>query len=402
MAQTQTQLHFRPTHLNESLVDLVDNGIIVVDNDLIIHHYNKWIEIQTHIKESAVIGQKITDLFSTINAKILKRKIKTTLLMQNATYYTANTSGYLIPIKINQIQNSKFEYMQQDVSIVPYDLEHNQVALIITDQTRMANTQALLEENILEVKKLNNALLKEKELTQKQYEQLLESSRNAAMGEMISMIAHQWRQPLSIINTSIGTIKVKQELNILDKESMDTTLQRIETTVLHLSETINDFRDYFKPNKKQTLVNLSSLLEKAANFLQTELENFGIQYTQEIDTDIDILTYKNEFLQAILNILKNAIDAYEHKNLTNKFIQVSANIKNKKLHLNILDNAGGIQADVLTKVFEPYFSTKSKNGTGLGLYMSQKIIQEHLKGSIQISSKDNKTLVTITLPIQEK
>ncbi len=322
--------------------------------------------------------------------------------MQSATYYTASTSGYLIPIKINQIQNSKFEYMQQDVSIVPYDKQNKQVALIITDQTGMANTNALLEENILQVKKLNQALLQEKELTQKQHQQLLISSRNAAMGEMISMIAHQWRQPLSIISTSIATIQVKKTLDILNEESFNRILERIENTVVHLSETINDFRDYFKPNKQQTLVHLPTLLNNSIDFLQIEMENLNIKYILNVDVEHEILLYKNEFLQVIINLIKNSIDSFQDKKNQNKFIQIDAHIQNKELQLSILDNAGGIEPNILNQIFDPYFSTKSKNGTGLGLYMSQKITQERLHGSLQISTKDNQTLATITLPLQEK
>jgi len=402
MAQTETQLHSRPAHLGEHIVDLIDNGVIVIDTDLIVSHYNKWIEIQTQRKESDVLAKKITEIFPNINAKILTRKVKTALRMQNPTYYTASSSQYLIPIKINQIQNSHFNYMQQDVSIVPFNLDKNQVALIITDQTRMANTNALLEESIAKVKKLNNELLIEKELTKQQNEKLIASSRHAAMGEMISMIAHQWRQPLSVINTSIATFKVKKELKLNDEKGIENIFEKIEKIVLYLSETINDFRDYFKPNKEKTVVNLSSLLSKSTYFLKTEILSCNIDYKEDIDKNVNILTYKNELLQVILNILKNSLDAFKESNLQNKYIHVTTHIDKEKLYLKIEDNAGGIEDDILNKVFEPYFSTKSKNGTGLGLYICHTIVENHLQGNIQILSPNNKTLVTITLPLQEK
>ena len=196
MAQTETQLHIRPADLDKHIVANIDNCIVIIDTALDIYYYNKWMEIQTHKKESDVLFKKLTNIFPNINAKVLARKIKTALRMKNATYYTASTTKYLIPIKINKIQNSHFCYMQQDVSIVPYNIEKNQVALIITDQTRMANTNALLEENIAKVKELNRELLIEKELTKKQHEQLIASSRNAAMGEMISMIPSGGHNPV--------------------------------------------------------------------------------------------------------------------------------------------------------------------------------------------------------------
>ncbi len=398
MAQTKTQPDSRRTFLDNTLVNLINNGLIILDETLKIHAYNKWMQIQTNKQEETVLDQKITELFPNINEKVLQRKIKTTLLMQNATYYTASTSNYLIPIKINQIQNSKFEYMQQDVSIVPYDVANKKVALIITDQTGMANTNALLRENILKVKKLNEALIQEKALTQKQHEQLIVSSRNAAMGEMISMIAHQWRQPLSVINTSIASLKIKKELGLLNESATDNTLQRIEKIVLYLSDTINDFRDYFKPNKNQTVIHLASIFEKAFDLLKTEFESENITYTQSIDENITITTYKNDFLQVILNLLKNSLDAFHENNATQKWLKITTKQTKEKLILQITDNAGGIKKEVLKKIFEPYYSTKSKNGTGLGLYISQKLIEDHLQGSIEISSKDNQTFVTISLP----
>ena len=305
MAQTKNQLHSRPADLDKQIVASIDNGIIIIDISLEIYHYNKWMEIQTHKKEESVIFKKLTDIFPNINAKVLTRKVKTALRMNNATYYTANSSKFLIPIKINQIQNAHYDYMQQDVSIIPYDTKNNQVAIIITDQTRMSNTNALLKENIAEVKKLNRELLQEKEITKRQHEQLIASSRNAAMGEMISMIAHQWRQPLSVINTSIATMKAKQELQILDNNTLDVTFDKIENTVIYLSDTINDFRDYFRPNKIKTHVKLADLFEKSIYFIETELSNMNIEFHKDIDNNITLKTYKNELLQTIINIINS-------------------------------------------------------------------------------------------------
>ncbi len=399
MAQNKTQYNFRSTLIDKKIIAAINNGVIVLDSDLTIHHYNKWLEIHTHMKEEAVLGKRLTEIFPQIKEKTLLRKIKTALRMHTPTYYTATVSHYLIPIKINQIENSHFTYMQQDVSIIPFDEENELVALILTDQTNMANTNALLAAHVEKIKELNEQLLKEKELTEIQHKQLLANSRSAAMGEMISMIAHQWRQPLSLISTLLANIKIKQELHTLDEKSMNNSFEKIDETVKYLSETINDFRDYFKPNKVKSEVQLQELFGKSIFFLKDEMTQYNIAYKPDIEDDLTLCTYKNELLQSIINIIKNSIDAFKSNDITSdKKITVQA--KGYKQHLCVMieDNAGGIDEKIIGKIFEPYFSTKNKNGTGLGLYMCKVIITEHLHGTISIESEGNGTKVAINLP----
>ena len=398
MAQNKTQYDFRSTLIDKKIVTAMNNGVIILDSELKIHHYNKWLEIHTHIKEKELLGKKLTDIFGEIKEKTLLRKIKTALRMHTPTYYTAITSHYLIPIKINQIENAHFSYMQQDVSIIPFDEQNKLVALILTDQTNMANTNALLAAHVEKIKELNEQLLKEKELTEIQHKQLLANSRSAAMGEMISMIAHQWRQPLSLITTLLANVKIKKELHTLDEKSMDDSFVKIDDTVKYLSETINDFRDYFKPNKVKSEIKLAELFNKSIFFLKDEMTQFNISYSLDINNNLSVYTYKNELLQSIINIIKNSIDAFKTNSITEKKIGVT--VKTLKHHISIIieDNAGGIEHEIIEKIFEPYFSTKNKNGTGLGLYMCRVIIVEHLQGEISIESQNNGTKVAINLP----
>ena len=398
MAQNKTQQHFKPADVDKEILSVINNGVIILDNKLQIYYFNKWMQIHTKLTQEYAVGKKIYDLFKNINTKTLLRKVKTALKIQTPTYYTASSSHYLIPIKINQIETSQFEYMQQDVSIIPFEKNKQFVAVIITDQTIMANTNALLEANIQKVKELNKALIKEKEKTEFQHKQLLSNSRSAAMGEMISMIAHQWRQPLSLINTFIATLKIKKEMGILDEQTIDESLDKIQQTNNFLSNTIDDFRDYFKPNKIATEVNVLGLFEKSLFFLKNELKQLNIDYSINIDANINIVTYKSQLVQIILNILKNSIDAFKDKTNKDKKIAVIALKKENFLLITIEDNAGGIKNEHLQKVFEPYFSTKSKNGTGLGLYICKTIINEHLGGTISIESTTNGTKVAIQLP----
>jgi len=398
MAQNKIKYDLRRTSLESRIVSAINNGIVVLDSDLKIYHYNKWLEIHTHIKEKDALGKKLTELFHQIKEKTLLRKVKTALRMNTPTFYTATTSQYLIPIKINQIKNTYFEYMQQDVSIIPIDINNELVALILTDQTNMANTNALLNIHAKKIHELNEQLLREKELTEIQHKQLLANSRSAAMGEMLSMIAHQWRQPLSLITTILTNIKIKRELNKLDEKTMNSSFEKIAYTVKYLSETIDDFKDYFKPNKIKSSIYLAELFNKSIFFLKDEMNQLNIDYSLNIDSNLSIYTYKNELLQSVINIIKNSIDAFENISVKEKKITVNIKEFKNNIIIYIEDNAGGIKKEIIDKIFEPYFSTKNKNGTGLGLYMCNVIITQHLHGKITIISRNNGTKVAIKLP----
>ncbi|MDF1875294.1 PAS domain-containing protein [Sulfurimonas sp. SAG-AH-194-I05] len=508
MAEKSTQQYLRSNDVNEKLIASIDNGIIILDEELSIFYYNKWLEIHTQLKEVDVLNHKIDEVFTNINGKTLKRKIKTALRMETPTFYTATITKYLLPIKINQLKISGFKHMRQDVSVIPFDKEKRLVALIITDQTNVTNTNNLLQSNIKKVQDLNNELIKEREtidervillkidtnnlitqtsraytdllgfdkesiinndyfylerlqmpvalkeeiqkhqrekkvlkfekvsltsegkeicllstlvpqynqsaqhigfiifsenitnakLLQEHQEKLLRNSRASAMGEMISMIAHQWRQPLSVINTIIATLKIKKELDILEDHLITSSYNRIEETVSFLSETIDDFRNFFKENKELKRVPMHIIFEKSNNLLRSEMEIYSILYEEDIDEKLLITTLQNELVQTIINILKNSVDAFKENPHDAQKLTVKSYESQTCITIEIEDNAGGIPKDILQKVFEPYFSTKSKNGTGLGLYVCKTIIEEHLKGQLTMRSRDNKTKTIIELP----
>jgi len=167
MAKESTKHYLRNIDIDEKLISSIDNGIIILDDKLVIYYYNNWLELHTLLKKSDVLGEFLYEIFDGINEKTLKRKIKTALRMGTPTFYTASTSKYLIPIKINRLNIYDFEHMRQDVSVIPFDKEKKLVALIITDQTNMTNTNNLLEINIKKVQELNSELLKERDTIDK-------------------------------------------------------------------------------------------------------------------------------------------------------------------------------------------------------------------------------------------
>lgn len=230
---------------------------------------------------------------------------------------------------------------------------------------------------------------------------LVEQSKSAALGEMISMIAHQWRQPLQAVSILIQKLPL---LKMLKGELTDETLEEVVSQVTiqldYMSKTIDDFRDYFKPNKKKEEVYIENVINKSMDFLSYlfKLNSVEIKYKNESTTRIYI--FLNEMVQVFINLAKNSCDAMIEKNIEDRFISIYSYEKDGDLFIEFEDNAGGMKPEVMGKIFDPYFSTKSKkNGTGLGLYMSKTIIEQHSSGRISVSNTDNGAKFTIKLPL---
>ena len=237
----------------------------------------------------------------------------------------------------------------------------------------------LIEKRFNEYKLNINKQIKE---NQKQYELLSQKSKLAAMGEMIGNIAHQWRQPLSVITTASSGIKIQKETDLLTDKILFDSLDIIILTSEHLSNTIEDFKDYFKPDKEKSIFLIEKPIKKTFRLLLSQSNIKKITFIKDIHT-LKIEGYERELLQVLLNILNNAIDAFA-EDTKNKYIFVSAYEKNQNAIIEIKDNAGGIEKDLLKRIFEPYFTTKHKSqGTGLGLYISQEIISRHMNGKIE-------------------
>ena len=218
------------------------------------------------------------------------------------------------------------------------------------------------------------------------------------MGEMISMIAHQWRQPLSSVTLTISDIQLKKMLGkVVDEKVMEEALQGISDTVVYLSETIDDFQTYFKPNKELSHIKIDDVVQKALNFVKPRLKGTTINVrVNSIDAEIE--TYINELIQVILNITNNAIDELLKLDKKNPILEIRLEALQERIKLSIIDNANGIKSDTLEKIFEPYYSTKGKNGTGLGLYMSQMIMQKQFNSGIEVQSSKEGSIFTLEIP----
>ena len=207
-----------------------------------------------------------------------------------------------------------------------------------------------------------------------------------SMGQMIENIAHQWRQPLSVITTSISGIKLKKMVNDLDDEFLYKTLDSVMNTSQYLSNTIDDFRYFFKPQKEKDFFYLKECINKTIDLLEANFKENNIKLICNME-EIQILGYETELIQVLINILNNSKDALLSLDDQERLIFINVKKDNGKALIKIKDNAGGIQEDIIDQIFEPYFTTKHQaQGSGIGLYMCQEIIYKHMNGHIDITN----------------
>jgi len=228
--------------------------------------------------------------------------------------------------------------------------------------------------------------------------QLVLHAKHAQMGEMISLIAHQWRQPLSTISVIVGGLKVKMALDTYDEEYFNNQIDSIIGLTQHLSNTINDFREFFKEDKNKSSTTLEDIVEKSLSIIKPILDDRDISLKVEYLSNEEIFTYVNELKQVVINILKNSEEILVDKKIEDAEIKIKTYSSGNSNFLEIQDNAGGVSEDIIDKIFEPYFTTKGGlNGTGLGLYMSKKIVEEHCGGKLTVANKDGGACFTIEL-----
>ncbi len=215
---------------------------------------------------------------------------------------------------------------------------------------------------------------------------LYEQAKLASMGEMIGNIAHQWRQPLSVISTLASGTSFKQEYGSLTPQDIETNMDQIIIQTQYLSKTIDDFRDFIKGNQPKEKIDLKSLIEKTLSIVGASLKNNYIDIITDIQENLIIDGFENELMQAFINIINNSKDAFAINTPENqpRFIFISATKIEDNVEIRIRDNAGGIDESILHRIFEPYFTTKHKfKGTVLGLSMTHKIITELHQGTIE-------------------
>ena len=229
---------------------------------------------------------------------------------------------------------------------------------------------------------------------------IFEKEKLASMGEMIGNIAHQWRQPLSVISVAASGMQLKYDMNLLTKEEMEEFNKNIIDSTNFLSSTIDTFRNYIKEEKIFKEIIIQETIKESLEIINTTLKNKYIKLIDNVDysKEIKIKLIAGELSQVFLNLINNSKDAILEKKINNAWIKIDLEDLGEKIIISIEDNAGGIPDDIIMNIFEPYFTTKHKSvGTGLGLYMSKEIIEKHLKGKLYVKNTKNGAIFYIEL-----
>ena len=231
-------------------------------------------------------------------------------------------------------------------------------------------------------KSLNDRVREEVETNRQNELILMQQSKMASLGEMIGNIAHQWRQPLSVISIGATGLKIQKEAGILNDEEFIETCDSINNNAQYLSNTIDDFRNFIVGDREEVKFNLNQNINSLIDFVLGKSKSHNVNIVTRLDKDIELHGFPNELLQCYINIFNNSFDAFNDKQ-KEKYIFISTKIEEENITVSFKDNAGGIPEDILPKIFDPYFTTKHKSqGTGLGLSMTYNLIVKGMKGHI--------------------
>ncbi|MEA3370884.1 MAG: PAS domain S-box protein, partial [Campylobacterota bacterium] len=341
----------------KQIIEQIHDSVISTDMDGVITGWNTGSEVLLEYSTDEAIGQHISMIYLTQDLEILGKNIAT--LIEKGEHYTS----------VSLVTKSK-KLLFVDLSL-----------------------SLLKDEKSIPIGMIGYA----KDITKrKQAEDTLEQqARMVQMGEMLSMIAHQWRQPLNAISLTAANLKLKFDFNGYDlktdkgltqcSQELSQKLNAIEEYVTSLSTTIDDFRSFYRTDKEYTSKTFEDVVSKSLSIIKVSLLEDRIKLTKEYNSNAEMKMHENEIMQVILNIFKNAQDNFLEKRVKNPSIKII--IDGKKL--SICDNAGGIPQNIFDQIFNPYFSTKTdKNGTGLGLYMSKTIIEEHHNAKLTAENLD--------------
>ncbi len=380
------------------------NGIITFVNDEFckISGYTKDELIgQNHniVRDPDIPASKFKTLWDTINNKqIYKSNVKNR--KKDGKSFYVNTT--IIPILDEKEEIVEFIAIRYDVTnemLYKEKLEKKEKEL----QELNITLEKRVQEKTSELKELNATLeLRiEDEILKNESKQkvMFSQARLASLGEMLANIAHQWRQPLTELNLTIFSIK-KAAIN-KDEDEVKKLYSNSKNIIQNMSNTIDDFTNFFKPNKNKSYFQITDSINESLKILQRVITKEMINVKTEFK-DVTIFGVTNEFNQVIINLIKNSIDAFIYNSILLREINIKV-VKSKKfVIIEFQDNAGGIKEKNIDKIYEPYYTTKHKSqGTGLGLFMSKMICEKGLNASLNVKSKKSITTFTIKIPLEE-
>ena len=352
------------------------------------------------VRHPDVLDETYEKLWKTI---LNKQTYKATVKNLSKTGETFYLNTIIFPILDEDANILEFVAVRYDVTqefkaneeLKKRDIEFAELNSTLEQKVK-EQTEELLELN----KNLELRVKQEVSRTKKAERIMFQQSKLASLGEMIGNIAHQWRQPLNHLN--IVLYKMKKEFN-KDEKKFKYSYKEAKAITKDMSNTIEDFSNFFKPDKKNEQFFINEIIMQAYSILKKTLKNEDIEINFDFKNDYKIVGYPNEFSHVLVNIINNAIDILKEKK-DEKNIQIkTALIHDEKLHncvcIFIQDNAGGIDAKIIDKIFEPYFTTKHQSsGTGIGLYMCKQIIENSMNGEISVENINKGACFLIKIP----
>jgi PAS domain S-box-containing protein len=388
-AEIQQQLQ------SEIAVNMSEGVNLVRVNDGIIIYTNPGFEKIFGYGPGEMVGKHI----SIVNAPTDKSPEKTS----KEIFESLNRNRYWY----GEIENIKKDgttfWCHASVSVFDHT-EHGKVYVSvnqdITEQKRMQEELKIRQKEIEEINtNLEKRVQEELEKSRQKDFIMMHQARLAAMGEMIGHIAHQWKQPLNALNILMFNIKDGLDDPELNKEMLYTLIPTGKKLIEKMSKTIDDFRSFFKPDKQKEKFSINKNIKDALSIVSADFKYHNISVSMNEGEEITILGFSNEYSQVVLNIINNAIDAIIAKEINGE-IKIDLFCENDSAVVEINDNAGGIPEEIINYIFDPYFSTKEENkGTGIGLYMSKLIIEDHMGGRIDVQNIDDGAKFRIIIPM---
>ncbi len=359
-----------------------------------------WLVASNIINSIHIVQNGLKEFFEYLNHKKDKAK-KIDLNTKDEFHQMA----MIINQNVSNIQNN-IEQNEALIKNATKVLENIKIGNLGMRLTKTTNNKSLNELKNMINDMIDNLEFKIQEEIDKRLEQeqlLIQQSKLAAMGEMIGNIAHQWRQPLAQISAILMNIQVTYNFDNFSKEYLNSKIKEANTLTNYMSQTISDFQNFFNPQGRKEEFSIEQACRDAYFIVESSLQYHGIELNFDIMQDVQVIGYKNEYSQVILNIISNAKDILLERNIKNPKIDVEIKGGKNYAIVKIKDNAGGVNPDILDKIFEPYFTTRHKTqGTGIGLYMSKNIIERNMNGYINVRNVDDGALFTIKVANSNK
>lgn len=337
-----------------AMFDQAHEGFAFVDSvDMTISDFNDKFALLLSLDKNSLDGKSINEVTNGIFQEMLN-SIEDNKYVKEQIEFVSDSKKMILDTTVHKI--------------ISHDLEDSCIAISIDDITQKVELE----------------------------DQLILQTKQAEMGDMIAMIAHQWKQPLTIISTISSGIKVNMDFNEeVYNEKTYNFMSQIEEQVMYMSDTIDDFRNYLKPETKPQITTVSSLITKVLSIIGKTLTTKEINIVTLFNNDFKLKIYINDMVQVMLNLLGNSKNAIINNNIQKGKIELTTEEDYENFYLKICDNGGGIDNSAIQKAGTKYFTTDKENGTGLGLYMSKKIIKKHLSTNLELHNSDEGLCVVI-------